>query len=401
MSPDDAGAHVLQHMFHEASHLPLIVLCGHCLKARFTRWLTIGIREAQRCFIKPSATINMSNGVCHWHTRCPVIHMSKAVDVVRYREVVHFGQHVIPQAQHAKVHLGSCLHIGHLILEEGYALEEGSAPSNVQDQAHVLCLIRTHVVVLTYVDRRVREGKHIVVKELGFQIGRGVGCVETVDPPLEVRSRDIVLGLVPITLGVQHSIVELRNLPERWRVTEARAGPTDCVGESCSEVQPRLHDTHLLLSFQHGIESTDDGLRHFDWTICNPSSGIRWHLQVWFIEDVHDFERSVVRLIHRKEPLLQIMHVRILDLREAVVLGVFPAIPWHHLVERVVTHARQHAKTFCMRFIKEGAVVIGRVVAVEAYYIGTQKLDVPQIRPASTPPHGHGLSAHPVILRQL
>mmetsp|Transcript_82633 Transcript_82633/g.256694 ORF Transcript_82633/g.256694 Transcript_82633/m.256694 type:complete len:220 (-) Transcript_82633:194-853(-) len=218
------------------------------------------------------------------------------------------------------------------------------------------------------------------------------------DPARLEGGRDVVIGRVVVVLRMVHRILQLGNLPEGRVRGEPGADAAYGVGEGGSEVDERAHNPCLLLSLEHGVEGADDGACHLHRPVRAAGRRVVGHLQVGLVQDVDDAEGGVVPPVHEQEALVQVLQVLRLDLGEAVVIGLL-AVSQGLLVERVVAHARKYTQALHVSLVEEGGVVVVRVVAVQAHDVCAEGSHVPQVAPARPTPHGHGLAAHPVVLR--
>mmetsp|Transcript_82632 Transcript_82632/g.256687 ORF Transcript_82632/g.256687 Transcript_82632/m.256687 type:complete len:464 (-) Transcript_82632:194-1585(-) len=391
-------AHVLQDVLHVEGHLGGAALRGDGDEAGLVESSTDRVLDAKLGGVQRGAAEDARDSVRHQPARSSVLHGLQAQDIVGGAKVGHLGDPVAPEAEHAEGHLGAGLPVGDLVLEERDALEERVPAGNVPDHAKVLGLVGANPVVLPNIDRCVWEGRGVATEELVLQVGGRVLSVETVDPaPLE-GGRDVVPGRVAVALRVVHRVLQLSNLPQGRAPREAGADAADGIGEGGGEVDERAHDPGLLLRLEHGIKGADDGPGHLHGPVSAANRRVGRHLQVGLIQDVHDAECGVVPPVHEQEALVQILQVLRLDLGEAVVAGLL-AIARGLLVERVVAHARKYTQALHVSLVEEGGVVVVRVVAVQAHDVCAEGSHVPQVAPARPTPHGHGLAAHPVVLR--
>mmetsp|Transcript_10140 Transcript_10140/g.31512 ORF Transcript_10140/g.31512 Transcript_10140/m.31512 type:complete len:281 (+) Transcript_10140:1327-2169(+) len=272
----------------EARHPRPALRRGDRRVAVLVEWHAQGVGEAERGRIEPLAAVDAGDGVRHWRSGGLVHHRLETVDLVGLAEVVHRGDSVVRQGEHAEVHLGSGLPVGHLELEEGDAEEEVVPGGQLEDHAEVLRLVGPDPVVLPDVHRRPREGGHVVVEELVLEVRGRVLRVEAVHPPRLVGRGDVVPGRVAVHLRVAHRLVQLRHLAQGRVAAELRAWRADGVGEGRGEVDHRPRHPCFLLRLEHRVEGADDGPAHLDRALGASDGGGRRHLQVRLVEDVHD-----------------------------------------------------------------------------------------------------------------
>mmetsp|Transcript_59578 Transcript_59578/g.164793 ORF Transcript_59578/g.164793 Transcript_59578/m.164793 type:complete len:441 (-) Transcript_59578:41-1363(-) len=313
----------------------------------------------------------------------------EAAHVEGRAEVLHGGDR-LPVAEDAEVHLGARLVVRDGELEEGDPQEEGAAPREAEDHLQVLPLPRrVHAVVLPDVHGRRREGLAVRPEEHGLEVRRRVRRVEAVNPARAVGREDVVPRRVVVGLRVAHGIVQLGDLPQGGQGLEAVAGRAHREGEGRGEVDERSRDVRLPLCVEHGIERADQGARHLHRAA---------HLQVRLVENVHDPEGGVVRVVLREEAFGQVVHVQRLHLGVAVEVRV-SAAAGRLLVEGPVAHPWCDLQPQGVGLLQEARVAVARVVAVQPHEVGAQRLHHPQVTPALRGPHRRGLVAEEIVLR--
>mmetsp|Transcript_59577 Transcript_59577/g.164788 ORF Transcript_59577/g.164788 Transcript_59577/m.164788 type:complete len:289 (-) Transcript_59577:41-907(-) len=244
-------------------------------------------------------------------------------------------------------------------------------------------------MVLANVHGRRREGLAVRPEEHGLEVRRRVRRVEAVNPTRAVGREDVVPRRVVVGLRVAHGIVQLGDLPQGGQGLEAVAGRAHREGEGRGEVDERSRDVRLPLCVEHGIERADQGARHLHRAA---------HLQVRLVENVHDPEGGVVRVVLREEAFGQVVHVQRLHLGVAVEVRV-SAAAGRLLVEGPVAHPWCDLQPQGVGLLQEARVAVARVVAVQPHEVGAQRLHHPQVTPALRGPHRRGLVAEEIVLR--
>mmetsp|Transcript_103564 Transcript_103564/g.299585 ORF Transcript_103564/g.299585 Transcript_103564/m.299585 type:complete len:312 (+) Transcript_103564:850-1785(+) len=307
-------------------------------------------------------------------------HRREAMHVKGRAEVLHRG-HGAAVAEHAEVQLRARLVVGDGELEKGDASEERVPLRGGEHSGHVILLASgMDAVVLADVHRRRRERPVVLREEHHLQVGSGVCGVEAVHPPRLVGLEDVVSRRVAIGLRPVHGVVQHRHLRERGHVPEAIARHAHREGEGRGEVDEGPRHIRVLLRVEHRVEGADERARHEHGALPAADGGGRRHLQVGLIQDVHDAERPMVRVVLGQEAVGEVLHVQRLHLREAVVVRGL-ATPRRLLVVRPVAHAWRHLQAQGVGLLKELLVAVPGVVAVQSHEVRPHVLHHRQVSP--------------------
>mmetsp|Transcript_125427 Transcript_125427/g.297843 ORF Transcript_125427/g.297843 Transcript_125427/m.297843 type:complete len:333 (-) Transcript_125427:370-1368(-) len=248
-------------------------------------------------------------------------------------EIVEALHRVVPQLEHAEVHLGPALVVTHVELEEGDALKQRRALSHLQNRFEVALDLFEGTVVLLNHHRSAGELALVRVEEHLAHMCRRVRGVETVVEPLFIKLREVVPRHITHRLGIFEGVPEDRHLPQGGPSREVGASRANAEGERHGEVDPRPGDVQSVLRVEHGIDGAEDGAAEL-LRLLDP-----WQFQIRLVDHDHFPQGGVVATVFQ-EALFKELPVGLPDLLEAVeVCGeatlraldeVVVAEPWDH-----------------------------------------------------------------------
>mmetsp|Transcript_60589 Transcript_60589/g.141117 ORF Transcript_60589/g.141117 Transcript_60589/m.141117 type:complete len:282 (+) Transcript_60589:888-1733(+) len=250
------------HALDEDGHLRRALLGEDVLETLACDWNLLGVEEAEFAEIDTLALVGINHCLCNGRTLLVgignVAHQAPSGELLtECAELLH-GH--VAEAQHAELELAASLPIGPLELKEGDAQEVVRVVGcQFHDGLKVSCL-RDHGSVVLTDEEGLLELALVELQELiRNDIGRA-WRVEALDEPVTVGSSQVILRRVAHARGLEHGGTEVVHLAERRFCAVFGANGADAEGEGGSELDELSLCVCLLLSIQHAVKGTDDGL---------------------------------------------------------------------------------------------------------------------------------------------